>query len=73
MHAQNFFVYQSADWQAIKDIREDLPEFDRVSAFALVVETVYSVDLSTLVIASKEKEVFRVLYLIAEKKSDSLD
>jgi len=65
VHAQNLLVDQSTDRQTVKDVGEDLPEFDGVPAFALVVETVNSIDLSTFMIPSKQEEVFWVLDLVA--------
>ena len=53
MHAENFLVDEGRDRQAIEDVAKDAPESNRVSTFAFIVETIDSVDLSTLVISSK--------------------
>ena len=52
MHAENFLVNESSHWEAIEDVAEDAPESDGVPAFAFIVETVDSINLCALVIAS---------------------
>jgi hypothetical protein len=66
MHAQNFFIDQCTNRQAVKDIREYLPEFNGVAALALIVETVNSVNLGTFVISSEQEEVFRIFYFVTK-------
>ena len=73
VHTKNLFVYERTDWQAIKDVREYLPKLDRVSSLALIVETIDPVDLGTLVVSSQEKEILRVLNLVAEQQGNGLD
>ena len=67
MHAKNFFIYECTDRQTVKDVRKNFPEFDRVSAFAFIVEPVDSIDLSAFVISPKQEEVLRVLNLVAKQ------
>ena len=73
MHAENFLVDEGGDGEAIEDVAKDAPESDRVSTFALIVETVNAIDLSTLVIASQKEEVLGILNFVAEKKANCLD
>jgi len=73
MHAENFLVNESSNGQTVEHVTEDTPKSNRVSAFALVIEAVYTVDLGTLVIATEQKEVLRVLNFVAEEKADGLD
>ena len=73
MHAENFLVDEGGDREAIEDVAKDAPESDRVSTFALIVETVNAIDLSTLVIASQKEEVLGILNFVAEKKANCLD
>ena len=73
MHAENFLVDQSGDWEAVEYIREDLPESDGVPTFALIVEPIDSVNLGALVVSSEQEEVLRVLHLVAEKEADALN
>ena len=67
MHAENFLVDQGGDRQAIEDVAKDAPESNGVSTFALIVETIDSVDLSTFVVSPKKEEVLWVLDLVAKK------
>ena len=73
MHAENFLVDEGGDGEAIEDVAKDAPESDRVPAFALVVETVDSIDLCTFVIASQKEEVLGILDFVAEKKAHGFD
>ena len=73
MHAENFLVDEGGNGEAIEDVAKDAPESDRVSAFALVVETVDAIDLSALVIASQKEEVLGILDFVAEKKAYGLN
>jgi len=65
VHAENFLVDQGGDRQAIEDVAKDAPESNGVSTFALIVETIDSVDLGTFVISYEKEEVLRVLNLVA--------
>ena len=72
VHTQDFLVDQSYYWQAIEHITECLPKSDRVSSFALIVESVDTIDLGTLVITSQEEEVFRIFDLVTEQEGNCL-
>ena len=73
MHAENFLIDQSSHRQSIENITENLPKSDGVSSLTLVIESINTVDLSTLVIASQKEEVLRILDFVAEKKGNGLD
>ena len=73
VHAEDLLVDQRSHGQAIKDVAKDTPESDGVASLALIVEAVDAIDLGTLVIASQQKEVLRVLDLVAEKQADRFD
>lgn len=68
MHAKDFFINKRTDWQTVKDVRKNFPEFDRVAAFAFIVETIYSINLRALVIASQQEEVLRIFDLEAQQQ-----
>ena len=72
MHAQNFIIDQCSDRQTIKAVSEDLPQFDAMSALALIVETVDPIDRCTLVIASQQEEILWVLYFVGEQEAHCL-
>lgn len=73
MHAQNLVINQSGNWQAVEHVNELLPDFDRESSLAVVVESVHSVNLGDLMVTSEQEEVFRVLDLEGEEQTESLD
>lgn len=66
MAAEDLFVDDRGDGQAVEAVRERLPELDVVPPFTLVVETVYPVYASAFVIAAQEKEVLRILDLVRQ-------
>ncbi len=70
MHAENFLVNHGSNRKTIEHIAEYAPKSDRESTFALVIEAVDSVDLSTLVVSSKQEEVLRVLDFVAKEETD---
>ena len=65
MHAENFFVNQGSNGQAIEHVTEYSPESDGVAALALIVEAVDTVDLCTLMVAAEQEEILWVLYFVA--------
>jgi len=73
MHAENFLINKSCNWQAVKYIGEYFPKFDRVPSLAFVVKSINSVDLGAFVVTSEEEEVLRVLDLVAHHQSNSFD
>ena len=73
MHAEDLLIDQSCNGQTIEDITENSPESDRVSAFALVIEAIDTVDLSTFVIAAQQEKVLRVLDFVAQEKANCFD
>jgi len=73
MHAQNLVVNKRTNGKAIEHITKDLPEFDRVPPFTLIVESVYAVDLGALVVATQKEEVLRVLYLVTKEQRNRLN
>jgi len=44
MHAEDLLIYDSCNRQAVEAIGESFPQLDVVSTFALVIESVNSVD-----------------------------
>lgn len=72
VHGEDLLVDNSGDRKAVEAVSECLPELDVVSALALVVETIDTVDGGTLVVSSENEEVLRVLDLVCEQQADSL-
>ena len=73
MHAEDFLVDQSSYGQTIEDITENSPESDWVSAFALVIEAIDTVDLGTFVVAAQQEKVLWVLDFVAQEKANRFD
>ena len=72
MHAQNLIVDQSSNWHTVKNILKLLPQTNGIPIFALVVETVDSVNLAALVVSSEQEEVLLELDLVGEEQDDRL-
>jgi hypothetical protein len=69
--AAHLLVYQCCYWEAVEAVCEGPPQPDVVPPFALVVEAVDAVDGGTLVVASQQEEILRVLDL-QERSQDTL-
>ena len=65
MHAQYSVVDYRADWQYVEAGAELSPQPDAVPSFALVVETIDSVNLTALMVTSKQEEIFLELDLVS--------
>ena len=70
VHAKNLFINDGSNREAVKAVSKSLPQLDVVSSLALVVESVDSVDWSTLVISSKEEKVLRILNFVGQKETN---
>ena len=53
MNAENLIIYNGSDWEAVEALDELLPQLESVSALALIVEAIDSVDGAALVITSE--------------------
>lgn len=73
VHADDLVINDRTDWKAIEAIRERLPKLNAVAPFALIIETIYSVDRSALVVPAEQKEILRVLQLISEEETNCLE
>ncbi len=70
IHAHSYlFIYEGCDRQAVEAIREGLPKPDVIPPLALVVKPVDPVDGRTLMVATQQEEVLRVLDLQAQRSS----
>lgn len=73
MHGEDLLVNDGGNRETVKAVGESLPELDVVSALALIVETVDTVDRSTLVVSTENEEVLGVLDLVGKEKANSLE
>ena len=72
MHGEDLLINDGGNGQAVEAVGKSLPQLDVVASLALVVETVNTVDGSTLVVAAQDEEVLGVLDLVCEEQADSL-
>ena len=72
VHADNFVVDEGGNRHAVEAILELLPDADGVATLAFVVETIDTIDLTALVVASQEEEVLLELHLVCEEQNDGL-
>jgi hypothetical protein len=73
VHCEDLLIDDSGNGQAIEAVGEGLPELNVVSALALIVESIDTVDRRALVVAAEDEEVLGVLDLVCEKQADGLE
>ena len=73
MHAENLLVDEGGHGQTVEHVTEYPPESNRVSAFALIIEAVNTIDLGTFVVSTEQEKVLGILYFVAKQKANSLD
>lgn len=73
VHGENLLVNDGRDGQAVEAVGEGFPQLDVVSALALIVEAIDTVDGGTLVVTTQDEEVLGVLDLVGEKQTDGLE
>ena len=69
MDAEYFIVYDSSDRETIETLNELFPEFQTVSSLAFVVESVYPIDRTTLMISAQQEKILRIFDLISQKQA----
>lgn len=72
MHCEDLLIDNGSDRETVEAVRESLPQLDVISALAFIVEAVNAVDGGTLMVASEDEEILRVLDLVCEQEADSL-
>jgi len=72
MHAKNFIINKGSNGHTVKNILEFFPKADTVPIFTFIVETVNTVDLTALVVASEQEEVLLELDLVGQQQNDGL-
>jgi hypothetical protein len=73
VHGEDLLIDDGGNGKAVEAVGESLPKLDVVSALALIVETVDTVDRGTLVVTTQNEEVLRVLDLVGEEKANGLE
>lgn len=72
MHGEDLFVDDCRNGQAVEAICECFPKLNVVSALALIVKAIDSVNRCTFVVTSEDEEVLRVLDLVCKEEADGL-
>ena len=67
MHAKNLLINQCCNGQGVENITENFPKSDGVASLALIIESIDTIDLGTLVIASQQEKVLWVFNLVGEQ------
>jgi hypothetical protein len=73
VHGEDLLINDGGDGQAVEAISERFPEFDIISALALIVETIDTVNRGTLMVTAEDEEVLRVLDLVREKQTNGFE
>jgi hypothetical protein len=73
VHGENLLINDGGNRKAVEAVGESLPQLDVVSALALIVETVDTVDRGTLVVSTQNEEVLGVLDLVREEEANGLE
>ena len=73
MHGENLFVNDGCNGQAVEAVGKGLPQLDIVSSFALIVETIDTVDRGTLVVATQDEEILWILDLVGKEQANGLE
>lgn len=72
MHGENLLINDGGNRQTVEAISKSLPQLNVVATFALVVESIDTVDRGALVVATQNEEVLGVLDLVGEQEADGL-
>lgn len=73
MDTEDLVADDGSHWEAIKTLYEFFPKLERIPSFALVIESVNTVNGAAFVVASQEEEVFRVLDLVCQKEANDFE
>jgi len=72
VHAEDLVIDQGRNRHAIEDVLELFPDANGVATLAFIIETIDTVDLAALVVASQEEEVLLKLDFVCEEQDDGL-
>ena len=73
MNAEDLVVNYGSDWEAVEAMDELFPELQRISSFALIIESVNPVDGPALVVSSQQEKVLWVFDFISQEQADHLE
>lgn len=72
VHGEDLLINNRSNGETVETVGKSLPQLDVVPSLALIVETIYTVDRSALVVTTKDEKVFGVLDLVGEEQADGL-
>ena len=64
MHAENFLIDKSSNWEAIEAIGKNFPKLDTMTTLALIIESINSIDGGTFVVTSQKEKILWVLNFV---------
>jgi hypothetical protein len=70
--AEDFFIQNSSNRKTVEAISESLPQLDIIPPFTLIIEPIDAIYTCTFVIASQQKEILWIFYLVRQKKANRL-
>ena len=70
MDAEYLVIDNRSYREAVEAMYELFPQFEWVSSFALVIETIDPVDGPAFVVSSEQEEVLRVFYFVGQEEAD---
>lgn len=73
MHSEDFLINDGCDRQAIEAVGECLPQFNVVPPLTLIVEAIYSVDRSALMVSSEDEEILRIFDLVCKEQTNGFE
>jgi hypothetical protein len=73
VHAEDFVIHDGCHREAVEAVSESLPQLNIIPTLAFVIKAVDAIDTGTLVVASQQEEVLRVLYFVRQQKTNGLE
>jgi hypothetical protein len=72
VHGEDLLVNNGSNRETVEAVGKCLPELNVVATLALIIETIDTVNGGTLVVATEDEEVLRILDLVRKQKADGL-
>ena len=69
MHCENFVINKRSNWHAIENVLELFPKSNGVASLAFIVEAIDTINLTTFVVSTEQKEVFLEFYFVGQEQN----
>lgn len=66
MHAYDLIIDHGSAWKTVKSVAKLFPHLYRKASAAFIIKSVNSIDTSTFMVASQEKEILRILDFVSK-------